>query len=83
MKRAHHLMEAFLKRELATSKLRCLGRSSGGCISDGQSYETESGRVFVKHNIEDKVCMVSIYPHSPSLVLKLDFTVSQGERSGG
>ena len=71
MKHVHHLMEEFLKRELATSKLRCLGRSSGGCISDGQSYETESGRVFVKYNTDAKVCKWCIYPPSPSLVLRL------------
>ena len=50
-------MEEFLKRELATSKLSCLGRSSG-CISNGESYETESGRVFVKCNNDPKVCII-------------------------
>jgi len=51
----HKGMEEFLKRELATSKLRSLGGSSGGCISNGESYETDSGRVFVKYNTDPKV----------------------------
>lgn len=53
-------MEEFLKRELSTSRLRRLGRSGGGCISDGQSYETDSGKVFVKYNTDSKVKIVSI-----------------------
>ena len=48
-------MEALLRRELATSKVIALGRSGGGCISEGQSYETDTGRVFVKHNSDPKV----------------------------
>ena len=48
-------MEEFLKKELSTSNLGYLGKS-GGCISDGKSYETDSGRVFVKYNTDDKVC---------------------------
>uniref|UniRef100_UPI00398EED84 ketosamine-3-kinase isoform X1 n=2 Tax=Pristiophorus japonicus TaxID=55135 RepID=UPI00398EED84 len=43
-------MENVLKRELNTSGLRALGYAGGGCISQGQSYETDSGRVFVKVN---------------------------------
>lgn len=43
-------MEAKLKRELGTSMLKATGHSGGGCISEGQSYDTDTGRVFVKIN---------------------------------
>uniref|UniRef100_A0A3Q3WIM2 protein-ribulosamine 3-kinase n=1 Tax=Mola mola TaxID=94237 RepID=A0A3Q3WIM2_MOLML len=43
-------MEAKLKKELGTSMLRSAGHSGGGCVSQGQSYDTDSGRVFVKIN---------------------------------
>ncbi|XP_045889360.1 ketosamine-3-kinase isoform X2 [Micropterus dolomieu] len=43
-------MEAKLKKELGTAMLRPTGHSGGGCISEGQSYDTDSGRVFVKIN---------------------------------
>ena len=48
-------MEALLRRELSLTVLKPLGRASGGCISDGVSYETDSGRIFVKHNVDQKV----------------------------
>ncbi|XP_043081551.1 ketosamine-3-kinase isoform X2 [Puntigrus tetrazona] len=43
-------MEALLKRELGTSLLKSTGHSGGGCISEGQSFDTDTGRVFVKIN---------------------------------
>ncbi|KAM3863580.1 ketosamine-3-kinase [Diretmus argenteus] len=43
-------MEAKLKKELGTSMLKPTGYSGGGCISQGQSYDTDTGRVFVKIN---------------------------------
>ncbi|XP_056432761.1 ketosamine-3-kinase isoform X2 [Gadus chalcogrammus] len=43
-------MEAMLKKELGTSMLKYTGYSGGGCISEGQSYDTDNGRVFVKIN---------------------------------
>ncbi|TKS92044.1 Ketosamine-3-kinase [Collichthys lucidus] len=43
-------MEAKLKKELGTAVLKSTGHSGGGCISDGQSYDTDTGRVFVKIN---------------------------------
>ncbi|RVE69638.1 hypothetical protein OJAV_G00079540 [Oryzias javanicus] len=43
-------MEAKLKKELGTSMLKPTGHSGGGCISEGQSYDTDTGRVFVKIN---------------------------------
>ncbi|XP_014809529.1 PREDICTED: ketosamine-3-kinase-like isoform X2 [Calidris pugnax] len=43
-------MEEALKRELGTAVLRPTGYSGGGCISQGQSYDTDHGRVYVKSN---------------------------------
>ncbi|CAI5766251.1 Hypothetical predicted protein [Podarcis lilfordi] len=43
-------MEEALRRELGTSALRPTGHSGGGCISHGESYHTDHGRVFVKSN---------------------------------
>ncbi|XP_053299295.1 ketosamine-3-kinase isoform X2 [Pleuronectes platessa] len=43
-------MEAKLKTELGTTMLKSTGHSGGGCISEGQSYDTDTGRVFVKIN---------------------------------
>ncbi|XP_072796044.1 ketosamine-3-kinase isoform X1 [Vicugna pacos] len=43
-------MEALLKRELGCSSVKAMGHSGGGCISQGQSYDTDKGRVFVKVN---------------------------------
>uniref|UniRef100_A0A8C3PN18 protein-ribulosamine 3-kinase n=1 Tax=Calidris pygmaea TaxID=425635 RepID=A0A8C3PN18_9CHAR len=43
-------MEEALKRELGTAVLRPTGHSGGGCISQGQSYDTDHGRVYVKSN---------------------------------
>ncbi|XP_047215347.1 ketosamine-3-kinase-like isoform X2 [Girardinichthys multiradiatus] len=43
-------MEAKLKKELGTTMLKSTGHAVGGCISEGQSYDTDHGRVFVKIN---------------------------------
>ncbi|XP_004621122.1 ketosamine-3-kinase [Sorex araneus] len=43
-------MEALLKQELGCSSVKATGHSGGGCISQGQSYDTDKGRVFVKVN---------------------------------
>lgn len=48
-------MEAKLKKELGTSVLKSTGYSGGGSISEGQSYDTDSGRVFVKINHKSEV----------------------------
>lgn len=48
-------MEAKLKKELGTAMLKPTGHSGGGCISEGQSYDTDSGRVFVKINHKSEV----------------------------
>ncbi|KAJ7989968.1 hypothetical protein DPEC_G00309970 [Dallia pectoralis] len=47
-------MEAVLKKELGTSMLKSSGHSGGGCISEGQSYDTDHGRVFVKINYKSQ-----------------------------
>ncbi|XP_062937046.1 ketosamine-3-kinase [Cynocephalus volans] len=43
-------MEAVLRQELGCGSVRATGHSGGGCISQGQSYDTDRGRVFVKVN---------------------------------
>lgn len=43
-------MEELLRRELSCSWVKATGHSGGGCISQGQSYDTDQGRVFVKVN---------------------------------
>ncbi|XP_075034277.1 ketosamine-3-kinase-like [Mixophyes fleayi] len=43
-------MEALLKKELNCSQVKPSGHSGGGCISQGQSYDTDKGRFFVKIN---------------------------------
>lgn len=54
------VMEEFLRKELCTTTLRHLGASSG-CISNGSSYETDSGNIFVKCNSDSEViCRVLI-----------------------
>ncbi|NXB60260.1 KT3K kinase, partial [Struthidea cinerea] len=45
-------MEDALKGALGTALLRPTGHSGGGCISQGRSYDTDRGRVFVKSNSE-------------------------------
>ncbi|XP_035380729.1 ketosamine-3-kinase-like isoform X2 [Electrophorus electricus] len=47
-------MEALLKRELGTAKLKATGHSGGGCISEGLSYDTDFGRVFAKINYKNQ-----------------------------
>ncbi|KAF4803815.1 hypothetical protein TURU_012982 [Turdus rufiventris] len=48
-------MEDALKRALGTAVLRPTGHTGGGCISQGQSYDTDRGRVFVKSNSRSEV----------------------------
>ncbi|XP_068193289.1 ketosamine-3-kinase isoform X2 [Antennarius striatus] len=43
-------MKAKLKKELGTTVLKSAGQPAGGCISEGQSYHTDTGKVFVKTN---------------------------------
>lgn len=48
-------MEELLKRELGCDSVKATGHSGGGCISQGQSYDTDKGRVFVKVNSKPEV----------------------------
>lgn len=48
-------METLLKQELGCSSVKATGHSGGGCISQGQSYDTDKGRVFVKVNSKAEV----------------------------
>lgn len=48
-------MEELLRRELGFSSVKATGHSGGGCISQGQSYDTDRGRVFVKVNSKAEV----------------------------
>ncbi|XP_049715142.1 fructosamine-3-kinase isoform X1 [Elephas maximus indicus] len=48
-------MEQLLRAELRTRTLRAFGSSGAGCISEGRSYDTDSGPVFVKVNRRTQV----------------------------
>lgn len=50
------MMEELLQRELGcSSRVKAVGLSGGGCISEGQSYSTDSGTVFAKTNHKSQV----------------------------
>lgn len=49
-----HDMEE-LKRQLCLKTLKPLGGASGGCISNGESYQTDTGKIFVKSNAKKEV----------------------------
>lgn len=48
-------MEELLRRELGCGSVRATGHTGGGCISQGRSYDTDRGRVFVKVNPKAEV----------------------------
>ena len=50
-------MEDIIKREFDAQTVQSLGSGSGGCISDGEGYVIDEGKmqVFVKHNKREKV----------------------------
>lgn len=51
------IMEAKIRAELGLSQLTCVrGRGGGGCISQGEAYETDKGMIFVKNNSKKDVC---------------------------
>ena len=52
---AKSALEDLLKTELQTTVLRSQGRSGGGCISEGSTYDTDSGKVFIKVNHNKEV----------------------------
>lgn len=58
-------METVLKRELGYSSVKATGHSGGGCISQGQSYDTDRGRVFVKVNSKAEVGPPVLGPAAP------------------
>lgn len=43
-------MDELLKRELGLNLLKPTGRKASGCINEGQTYETDSGYLFIKRN---------------------------------
>lgn len=43
-------MEAEIAQKLETKVFKSTGQSSGGCISSGDVYQTDRGKVFVKKN---------------------------------
>lgn len=51
-------MEEKLKKELGTRKLKSTGYAGSGCVSEGQSYDTDTGKVFVKINHKSEVIYV-------------------------
>ena len=44
-----------LKKELKCEKCESLGFASGGCISEGKSFDTDNGKIFVKVNTKSEV----------------------------
>lgn len=50
------IMEGLLKRHLSLKEVKVLGgAASGGCINNGQSYDTDRGKIFVKYNEKSEV----------------------------
>ena len=48
-------MDDLLKSSLRTASLKRCTHCTGGCISDGYIYETDSGKIFVKKNGSEEV----------------------------
>ena len=67
-------LEEILKKELQTTKCQGLGFAGGGCINEGQSLDTDHGKVFVKVNDKsgvfmETVTLLSISPAQGNLLL--------------
>lgn len=62
------MMEAKLKKELGTTMLKSAGHAGGGCISEGQSYHTDTGKVFVKLNHKSEVFVIVSFSFSLTVV---------------
>jgi len=45
-------MEAYLRSKLGYTTVRGSGRGGSGCISKGEMFTTERGKIFVKQNSE-------------------------------
>lgn len=62
--------------------VKSLGRCAGGCISDGQSYETDSGQIFVKYNVDKKVGVASsLFLHTVLITILQAKVMFDGERA--
>ena len=48
-------MEATVKEALNCSEMTRFGQGGGGCISSGQGFHTDIGKIFVKSNAKDGV----------------------------
>lgn len=48
-------MFAAIREVLGTSRLEGTGQGGGGCISDGEVFKTDTGKVFIKRNSKNKV----------------------------
>lgn len=53
-------LEEILKNELNTTKCQGLGFASGGCINEGQSFDTDHGKIFVKMNEKSEVTITFV-----------------------
>ncbi|XP_071542998.1 ketosamine-3-kinase-like isoform X2 [Panulirus ornatus] len=47
-------MYSAIKEALGTSRLESTGQGGGGCISEGEIYKTDTGKVFIKRNSKNK-----------------------------
>jgi len=54
-------LEEILKKELQTTQCQgFVGFAGGGCISEGKSFDTDHGKVFVKVNDKSGVFMPTL-----------------------
>ena len=67
-------LETILKAELSTSMLRPQEQSGGGRISEGSTYDIDSGKVFIKVNRNKEVPM---FTHVSILLLVFLFNLSK------
>lgn len=51
-------MLSAIKEALGTTVFEGTGSGGRGCISEGDVYRTDRGKVFVKKNSKEKVCNV-------------------------
>uniref|UniRef100_A0ABI7WIE3 Uncharacterized protein n=1 Tax=Felis catus TaxID=9685 RepID=A0ABI7WIE3_FELCA len=76
-------MEALLRRELGCDFVKATGHSGGGCISQGQSYDTDRGRVFVKVNSKAELQIFCVGLPTPAAYFSLLSRSSRHFREGG
>ena len=48
-------LEDYIKDELGTHKWKSIGYAAGGCINEGQSFDTDQGKIFIKFNTKAEV----------------------------